>query len=72
MRRCIECGRPYRGGLKAPELLELALGELRENRLDQEHIQDLVRVRALLHRVSQRLDDAISAQAERLGGRGNR
>lgn len=29
MIRCIECGRPYRGGLTSPALLELALGEIR-------------------------------------------
>jgi hypothetical protein len=66
LRRCIECGRPYRGGLQAPELLDLALGELSETGLDVEHIQDLVRMRAVLQKAADRLDDAIGRQADLL------
>jgi hypothetical protein len=66
MRRCVECGRPYRGGLQAPELLDLALGELGEAGLDGEHIQDLVRMRALLQKTLARLDDAIGKKADQL------
>jgi hypothetical protein len=65
MRRCVECGRPYRGGLLAPALLELALEELKDNGLADEHMRDLVRMRELARRVERRLDDAIAAQAER-------
>jgi hypothetical protein len=66
MRRCIECGRPYRGGLSAPQLLELALSELGDEGLESESIRDLVRMRGLLRRVSDRLDLALSTGAERM------
>ncbi len=66
MKRCIECGRPYRGGLVAPALLELALDELKEGELEDEHIQTLMRTRKALRRVSDRLDEAIQSRAYRM------
>jgi hypothetical protein len=66
MKRCIECGRRYRGGLNAPALLELALDELSESELEAESIRDLIRMRALARRVSDRIDAAVSAGAERM------
>jgi hypothetical protein len=66
MKRCIECGRPYREGLKAPALLELGLSELSEGELEGEHLRDLTRMRELVRRVSDRLDAAVSAGAERM------
>jgi hypothetical protein len=64
MKRCVECGRPYRGGLNGPALLELALDEMGDSGLDGEHLRDLARVR--VRRVERRVDDAMAAQAERL------
>jgi hypothetical protein len=69
MKRCIECGRPYRGGLKAPALLELALSELAEGELDIENLRDLLRMRELVRRVSDRLDDALTIGAARMAER---
>jgi hypothetical protein len=66
MKRCVECGRPYRGGLNAPALLELALDEMGDAGLDGEHLRDLARIRKLIRRVERRVDDAMAAQAERL------
>jgi hypothetical protein len=66
MRRCVECGRVYRGGLSAPALLEVALDELGDAGLDGEHLRDLARVRELVRRVERRLDAAIALQAARL------
>jgi hypothetical protein len=66
MKRCIECGRPYRQGLNAPQLLELALSELEDGELESEHVRDLVRMRELLRRASNRLDAALSIGAERM------
>jgi hypothetical protein len=66
MKRCIECGRPYRGGLNAPQLLELGLGELAEGDLELEHLRDLIRMRELVRRISDRLDSAMEAKADKM------
>jgi hypothetical protein len=66
MKRCIEPGRPYGHGLKAPALLEFALEELREGELEAESSRDLVRMRELVRRVSDSLDAAVSAGADRM------
>lgn len=68
MKRCVECGRPYRGGLSAPALLELALQELSEADLRDEHITALTRVRRLVRAASDRLDSEMSARAKRMLG----
>jgi hypothetical protein len=66
MKRCIECGRPYFSGLNAPALLELGLAELAEADLEGEHIRDLMRMRELVRRVSDRLDAALAIKAEKM------
>lgn len=64
MKRCIECGRPYRGGLNAPALLELALQELVEAGLKEERLTDLARLRRLARKASERLDLEMSERAD--------
>jgi hypothetical protein len=66
MKRCIECGRPYRGGLNASQLLELGLSELAEGELEIDHVRDLSRMRELVRRVSDRLDAAMEAKADKV------
>lgn len=63
MRRCIECGRPYRGGLSAPALLELALQELSEGDLQEEHVTDLTRIRRFVRAASERVEQEMSRRA---------
>lgn len=63
MRRCIECGRPYRGGLSAPSLLELALQELAEGDLHDEHVTDLTRIRRLIRAASDGVEEEMSRRA---------
>jgi len=66
MKRCVECGRPYRGGLKGPALLELALDELKEADLEEDHLTDLTRLRKLARAVSDRLDSEMSKRAAQM------
>jgi hypothetical protein len=63
MKRCIECGRPYRGGLNGPALLELALGELGENGLEADHPTDLIRLRRLADQVLSKIEAALETKA---------
>lgn len=70
MKRCIECGRPYRGGLNAPALLELALQELSESDLGEEHLTDLTRTRKFLRSASDRLEDEMSNRVARMSQNG--
>jgi hypothetical protein len=70
MKRCVECGRPFRGGLNAPALLEVALDELNETHLADKHLRDLARLRELVRRVERRLDAAMVTKAERLASSG--
>lgn len=66
MKRCIECGRPYRGGLSPAALLELALQELTDSDLSAERMTDLTRIRKLVRSASGRIDLGIAEQAERM------
>lgn len=66
MRRCLECGRPYRGGLSAPALLELALQELSEADLSGERLTDLARVRKTARAASDRLDQEMTNRADQM------
>lgn len=66
MRRCIECGRPYKDGLNGIELLELGLNELSESDLENDHIKNITRIRALLRKTSAKVEGAISDRTEDL------
>lgn len=63
MRRCVECGRPYRGGLQPAELLDLAVMEVTDLELDSENLQDLIRIRRQLRRASDAVESAVTRRA---------